>query len=252
MESIIRNIFDQYERKSRLYPALLTLAPLISTALLLYGGSFQVFSSAASILIGCGVLFSFANVAREYGKSKEESLFRKWGGKPTTQLLRHSDSVFDQPSKRRYHALLSKAINEEFPTPDEEANDSDKADRIYESGIRWLIERTRDKKKYDLIFQENIRYGYYRNMYGLKKYGFVSCFISLSIVAIKNRSIFNELEHTGWRGIGALNEYSLMAILISMLFGLFWFLKVNELAVQKAAGIYSKQLVQSLDALDQK
>ena len=109
------------------------------------------------------------------GKRLEEIPYREWGGKPTTQLLRHRDNTIEGVTKQRYHAFLAGKINVPFPDKNQEANNSVAADEVYQSGVRWLLNHTRpeDNKKFELIFKENVAYGFRRNALGVKPLGLV-------------------------------------------------------------------------------
>ena len=93
------------------------------------------------------------NICREMGKRLEEKLYREWGGKPTTQILRHRDGSIDSVTKRRYHAFLAAKINAAFPDTKQEKNDPAKADEAYQSGARWLLDHTRRRKEIRFTLQ---------------------------------------------------------------------------------------------------
>jgi len=42
------------------------------------------------------------------------------------------------------------------PSQEIKATAAEAADSYYESAIKWLLEKTRDKKKYSMIFKENM------------------------------------------------------------------------------------------------
>ena len=172
IESIVR-LFDPYERHARLYPALLVFLPVGLTAFFLYGAHVSLMVSAVGLLAGCGVLFWIAGLVRDAGKKREPGLFDLWGGKPTTQLLRHRNSMIDVVTKKRYHAAISKAINLAIPTSEQEANDPAFADQAYASATKWLLERTRDPIRFALLLKENYSYGFHRNMLGARWLGIV-------------------------------------------------------------------------------
>lgn len=51
---------------------------------------------------------------------------------------------------------------------------------MYQSAVRWLLNQTRDVKKFHLLFKENITYGFRRNALGLK---YIGLFLSAASVA---------------------------------------------------------------------
>ena len=56
-----------------------------------------------------------------------------------------------------------------LPTVAAEANNPAGSDSVYMSATKWLLSQTRDTKVYSLLFQQNINYGYRRNMLGLRR-----------------------------------------------------------------------------------
>src|SRR5229473_4069034 len=175
LDDIVAKVTDPYDRQARLYPALLCLLPLLSLVTLLYAPNVSALTGVVTIAVSCGGLFLMTNICREMGKRLEEKLYREWGGKPTTQLLRHRNNTIEGVTKRRYHAFLATKINVPFPEQDQEANNLAAADEVYQSGVRWLLNHTRpeDNKKFDLIFKENVAYGFRRNALGVKPLGLV-------------------------------------------------------------------------------
>ena len=71
-------------------------------------------------------------------------------------------------TKRAYHAALQE-LAPDFRLPDAsaEARDPDAADGIYRAVIRRLIDLRRGPK-YPLIHNDNIAYGFWRNLLGMK------------------------------------------------------------------------------------
>ena len=146
LESVLANITDPYQRKARIYPALLALLPAIATALLLYSPGISALANLGSVAVVCGGLYLISNLSRKLGKRLEPRLYTRWGGTPTSQLLRHQDTTIEGPTKVRYHSFLSRKIGVPFPSNDQEHENPVAADEIYRSAVRWLLNRTRDEK----------------------------------------------------------------------------------------------------------
>ena len=126
---LVAKVTDPYERRARLYPALLVLLPLFAMVALLYAPQAASFTAALTIAVSCGGLYLLTNLSREFGERLEERLFQRWGGKPTTQLLRHRDKTIDAVTKRRYHSFLASKINHSFPDEEQERNNPEAADQ---------------------------------------------------------------------------------------------------------------------------
>ena len=205
LDNLVAKVTDPYERQARLYPALLALLPLLATVVLLYAPQASSFSVALTIAVSCGGLYLLTNLCREFGKRLEEQLFQQWGGKPTTQLLRHRDKSIESVTKRRYHLFLATKINHTFPDEDQEKHNPDAADGIYQSGIRWLLNHTRpdDSKKFDLLFKENIAYGFRRNALGLKPLGLIISIVSLLWALVAADVLFGLAQQKLWVDSGS-------------------------------------------------
>ena len=86
-------------------------------------------------------------------------------------MLRHRDGRIDTVTKERYQIPGRSGPKLSFPTAIEEASDAGAADAVYISATRWLLSQTRDTKTFSLLFQQNINYGYRRNVLGLRPWG---------------------------------------------------------------------------------
>ncbi len=58
-----------------------------------------------------------------------------------------------------------------LPSPEAEATDPEAADSLYDSAVQWLIPQTRSGGRFPLVFQENVNYGFRRNLWGLRPIG---------------------------------------------------------------------------------
>ncbi len=176
------NLFDDYNRKARLYPALLTIGPVFWTVAafdpsLIIGSLSHVLSS---IILFSGALTLLSNLARWRGKIKERTLIEKWGGWPSTSLLRHRDVTIESFTKARYHRKLENICEGlQMPTEEEEGVNPSEADERYRSATRRLIEKRREKE-YHLVHAENAQYGFRRNLLGLKSTALtILCLVTL-------------------------------------------------------------------------
>jgi hypothetical protein len=165
---------QNYTLLARTYPVLLTCLPILVVGVS-YGLQLR---EAGHILASFGVtgalFFLLSQFGRNRGKLKEPGLWAEWGGPPTIQILRHSNDYLDMYTKRKYHNRLSQlsgtnaVVNEKY-----EMSNPQKSDDIYQSWARFMISKTRDKTKFSLLFDENINYGFRRNLWGLKPYAIV-------------------------------------------------------------------------------
>lgn len=155
-----------YELTARLKPALLTLLPLFLLAAIWLPEVWTFLGALVGLLSACGVTYLLAQIARHLGKALQARLVED-GPSLSTALLRHADDRIDPHTKRRHHALLA-SMGLDVPTADEESTDPIEADRRYRACTSWLLEATRDERRFKLLLQENISYGFRRNLLALK------------------------------------------------------------------------------------
>lgn len=244
---MLERLLDPYERKARLTPSLLAISPVLGVSFGLHGVKPELSAVLVGFLSTFGVIYLMASIARELGKRLENRLFDSWGGKPTTILLRHRDRTLDPLTKSRYHAFLSQRIGVPFPTADQEHDDPVSADDRYAAGAKWLLDQTRDTRKFPLLFKENISYGFRRNCLGLKPYALLIAAGSLVWVSVAVGAVTNNGLHLdallsaspgAWIGVAG----SSLAILA-------WLFFFTERTVQTAAFSYADFLLRACDTL---
>lgn len=235
-------VTDQYERVARLYPALLALLPLLVVLLTTSVVGKPLATQLLSLAGACGVTYLLANVSRMLGKAQEAKLFARWGGTPTTQMLRHRDVFIDPHTKQRYHAFLARKLKTDFPTCDEEAESPEAADERYRAGVKWLLARTRDKKRFGLLFKENLSYGFHRNGFGLKWIGTLS-----GLVATVWLAFVTYADAQGkW---SMLPPDRLVVAGVATTITLAWAVYFTESRVRQAAHLYADMLLRACDDL---
>jgi hypothetical protein len=250
MESLIR-FFDGYSRTARLYPALLTLAPLVLTVALAEPGAINSgkVQAIVSVVVLLGGTYLIASLARSRGKVREQELLKVWGGWPTTILLRHSDDTIDPETKARYHGLLAAMTGKPTTTKVEELLDPKGCDHRYRAATTRLMEARRDAK-YGLVHNENASYGFRRNLLGLKPVG-IAVSLSAMLVAVAAWQIglqgFNgiSLILAGWNHPVPVNL--LTAFVLDSMFAFLWVSVVTEGFVRQAANEYALALLRTLD-----
>lgn len=235
-------VTDQYERAARLYPALLALLPLLIVLITTSVFGKPLATQLMTVTGACGVAYLLANISRMLGKAHEERLFAKWGGVPTTQLLRHRNETIDPHTKQRYHAFLASKIKIEFPTREAELASPDSADEIYRAGVKWLLGKTRDKKRFSLLFKENISYGFHRNGFGIRWFGGLSGLISLMWLAISSSAY----DVATWVALPAEQKVTVGIVVVITLV---WVVYFGELRVRQAAHAYADMLLRACDDL---
>lgn len=235
----IKDIFDTYGRKARLQPTLYFILPLMVTLFVWVPSIYNVWGAIVSFAASWGVLTLLTGWTREKGRTAEKRLYNEWGDKPTTIWLRRNDSNLDDTTKNRYYAFLESSIEGwKAPTTEEERTDPKSGDGRYDSAVKWLLEYTRNTTDFPLVFKELISYGFRRNVYGMKKFGIVICFIAV----IVNCSLIYFVNPSG-----TLLFLSIALIAGSLLSVLIWSFVVTKDWVKDSAYAYARALLASCD-----
>lgn len=232
--------FDTYSLKARVFPVFLTLAPVVLLLAAVVPEGLKLPIGAAAALVFAPVSFFFSQVGADFGKRLEKSLWTNWGGPPTTRFLRHGNSEFNEVTRGRVHAKL-RQLGHHVPTREEQEYDQTAADSYHQSCTEDLIRRTRDAKKFPLVFKGLTEYGFRRNLLGLKAFG-----VSLTVVGVAGSAW---ATHTSWNATTELPAVSLVAGLISAGLFLAWLVWVTERTVKLSADRYARFLLEA--ALEQ-
>lgn len=236
----VDKFFDKYVWQARVWPGFLTFLPLVMAFFAWDPKIEDAAKPFVSVAVGAGIIALLASVARSAGKKAETRLVKKWGGLPTTILLRHSDPTIDKGTKRRYHGALAKLVSTaRVPSPEQEAADLGAADGVYQAWTRYLIAKTREKKRFDLVFAENMEYGFRRNLFGLRPFG-----IAVSVASATACGWETWVHrHTG----GLALDTALLALCVAMT--VVWSFVINGEWVLQGGKAYALRLLEATDLL---
>ncbi len=161
-------MLDSYTRRARIAPASLVAIPAVGV---LVAGltSPSTLARISAIAVG-GVGLVLAGLVRDRGRAIQDALWRSWGGSPTVQRFRWRDAD-DPETVRRLHEDISLVIERPLPDMEDEARDPTAADSAYDDAVAVLRERTRDRARFPLVFEENADYGFRQNALGLRWVG---------------------------------------------------------------------------------
>jgi hypothetical protein len=236
-------LIDEYNIRARLLPCGVAGASAIILLFVMIPweriGLPQLAATAGSLAL----LYALADLARRRGQSVELQLYEKWGGKPTTVMLRHAETEFDAQAKSACHKFSASKVDMPWPTPADEAENPAVCDATYERGVTWLRENTRDTKKFKLLFDELITHGFRRNLFGLKWIVVVLdvLIVGGTVVAFL-RGAPLDIEHS----VGAKLIFALGFTFFHLLYML---VGVTEASVRQAGYQYARQLFMTCASL---
>jgi hypothetical protein len=247
----ISSLLDSYSRTARLYPALLTIAPIAWTVAVFLPGFItkDVAETILTAFVFFGGLTVLVSLARSRGKALEPRLISAWGGWRTTVLLRHSDNTIEKYTKARYHEkLVALCDGLALPSPNIEAQDPKDADERYRSATKRLIELRRDAK-YGMLHKENGLYGFRRNLLGLKPLAIViTCLVMIvtGLIWWHGASLPMRTVDDVFSDLAARWQIYVVEAL-NVVYLVFWMSIVHQEFVRQAADEYATALFRTLE-----
>ena len=245
---------DEYTFKARVQPVMLAALP-IAALLVAWVPNASFISGGVAGGIGAAAGAALvAQLGRDRGRQKQPELWERWGGPPTTRLLRFRDSSNRVVLDRR-RANLQRVTGRVLPSEDEEAEDPAGADQAYEAAVGFLREATRDRSRFPLVFAENVNYGFRRNLWGLKPFGLsVATLAALVSWALFMTSASPLAEESWIEGVisspdGATTTRLVASVLNTGAIAVWLFLITPEW-IRTAAEAYAERLLSAVDAID--
>ena len=236
--------FGSYERKARLAPAFILALPIGMTTFAWFHGESLGLQTLKSVGLSGALLAAlavlFAAVARVMGKSRERGLWESWGGNPAVDLLRHRNSNLSSVTRQSYlecAATILLASSTPPPTADQEGRDPATADAYYQALVDKLIESTRDRQRFPLIFEENRNYGFSRNLWGMKTLGIL--FSALSVAGC------SALLYIEWDMTKSISALSFVVFIFDLGMLSIWIFAVTRESVKVPAVAYARVLLAS-------
>ncbi|MDD5259591.1 MAG: hypothetical protein PHD29_06470 [bacterium] len=227
---------NDYTVQSRFMPVLIVFVPI---GILIWACMMGAYNLLVSTLSGSMVIViisaGLSQIGRDLGKRKEPSLFKMWGGAPTTQMLTSGKSILNEETIKRYHAKLRTLTN----TKDTNIQGADQT-ALLETYILFLRENTRDARKYPLVNKENINYGFRRNLWAMKPSAIAITIIS--VILLFAYFIFS-------LDAGNINDRAIIAIIFNISILVLWTFRINPEWVRLAAVAYAERLIASCELM---
>ncbi len=229
-------VIDQYSLRARLLPSLITSVPVLILAILFFDQELSILNSTVSVIVWAGIYYLLSQIGRDFGKKREGHLFSKWGGKPTTLLISYKYSS-NRVRIDHIHKKIQQLLPDlKIPTELEEEMYPNESSDIYDSIVQLLRQRTRNKKEFPLIYEENCNYGFRRNLWGLKTVGIILNLVGLLFLAYK-------LYQTILLNIPVSSPIFISALILVALL-IMWVFLINTEWVKISAFAYAERLVE--------
>jgi hypothetical protein len=227
-------LLDEYERKARLTPGPLSILPVAFSVATLGPKQYPAVSVAAGLLTTAGGTYLLAVVVAQFGRLAQEGLWKEWGGRPTTQLLRLQSSAINATQRDIWRSALEAATGVRLSSLRQEAANPQAADDTIEAATDQMRYLSHDSR-FRTLATENAQYGFERNMYGFRWIGravaALSCAALIVVVIIGAQAT----------SITAL----VVGIVVNALILIGWLFTPSKGRTRGAAFRYGSQLLQA-------
>jgi hypothetical protein len=231
--------FDSYSIQARLKPTLLVVLPAGFLVTSFFPPKLLLEGSIVGIASTLGVTYLLAELGRDVGRKKQPKLWKCWGGTPSTRMLRHRDKTLSPLTRERYHTKLEKFLGRKMPTIEEEKQNPSEADLVYKTCGDYLLEKTRDAKRFPLILKENISYGFRRNLWGMKPAG-----IFISLIGLFG---CGAIAANRWTESEEFAPIPILGTIVSAMAMALWIFRIKPDWIRLPAEAYAQRLLASCD-----
>ncbi len=223
------DLLDAYNIRARLSASVILLAPIAVTFFL----CFNKVSTIASSSVFVFVLLAFTNYI--------PLLQRRFQGRNSrrnyaSDFLSQNDQTIDSVTKERYYRKLA-TIDESF-SPFNNSTDSQTLKKCCDSAVVYLRVHTRDNH---LVLEENINYGFCKNLYINKPIGIFLCSLLACFLIIYIALHLKSGDNV------SLEFYC--AFIFNVILLIFWILGITKKMVNTSAIQYAKTLLSAIDEL---
>ena len=184
---------DDYDRFARFLPVVIVSSPIAVGVTVVTGVAVNVWLTLIPFPVIMGLSTLFASITANAGKRIEWQLWQDWDGPPTTRYLRHGNREYNQFTRLRLHEHMN-SLGFSVPSPEAERADPDSADDKYEAYVIELKSKTRDRRKFPLVRTYLKQYGFFRNLFAIRRIGVVIA-IAMAIFGVIY-ALSNPLELT--------------------------------------------------------
>lgn len=171
-----------YERRARLVPGLLAVAPVTITVITLGLKAYPAVALSLGVLTAAGGAYLLSVIVGNAGRRIQDDIFKAWGGRPTTQLLRTRNSDVNPAQREIWRTAIEAATGVKLLSKRRELSDPAMADYTIEAATDQMRHLT-DDERFPRVAAENAAYGFERNLWGFRWFGRSIAFLCLLVTA---------------------------------------------------------------------
>jgi hypothetical protein len=236
------SLLDAYERKARLTPGLLAVAPVAFMIVTLGFKKFPAVAVAVAVLSATGGGYALSVLVAHLGRRAQVHLWDSWDGPPTIRFLRTRYEAANPVQREVWRRAIEMTTGVALLTPDAEAADPTLADNTIRTAVDQMRRLGQDPA-FPLVAAENTQYGFERNLYGFRWVGRVisaTCTAVLVLIGLLASQ-------------SASQAFSFQAIIagafIDCLFFVGWIAIPSVKRTKGAADRYAEQFLQAVVAV---
>lgn len=232
-------LINSYDRRARLTPGLLAIAPVTFAVATLGLKRFPAIAVAAGVLTAAGGGYLLSVLVAHFGRVAQQKLWQSWSGRPTTHLLRTRETASNVTQRDIWRQAIVEITGVALLTPRREASNPQAADDAIEAAVDQVRFLGQDQR-FPMVALENAQYGFERNMYGFRWLG--RSVAALSTVTLAITLFVAQPAHPKGLSTGAL----VAGILVDAAFGIGWILIPSAKRTEAAGYRYANQLLQAV------
>ncbi|ABC77923.1 hypothetical protein [Syntrophus aciditrophicus] len=178
----LKDFFDEYSLKARVYPSLIALAPLF---LFIYYvlkddvGAGIVTNLISSTTITVVATYFLADVVRNLGKFLETKVFGNELYFPSTEILLNNNQHISQDRRSIIYENVKTDFDVSLSTAQEEIKDEVLARQKIKEAVGSIRQKVGNGR---LLLQFNIRYGFWRNLVGISLFSSFLCLFNIVFI----------------------------------------------------------------------
>ncbi len=226
--------FGAYNFRARISVGIILFAPCLLQIYLLIPEMKNLSSTIVIAIIFYGLCNLIIVYCRNFGVKAMKKCFPNM--LPAQEYLLPSNSKINAVTKQRYYNFFLKHIDG-FKIFD---NDN-KMIPYVSTAITWLISKTRDAKKFPLIAEENMNFGFSYNLLGLKPFGITICILGVIFTSL--------LTFFSLKDLISINICkTLISLIVYWFFFFLWIFVITKKLVISAGQKYASALLSACDS----
>jgi hypothetical protein len=244
---LLQAMTDRHRLCTQVWPALLTLLPVFAALIKERWVSPNGIALVSTVFIGVGGTGMLSLVMQDCGRRRAHKLFRRCGGRPGVEMLRHWNTTVDRETKRGLRAHLTQRLGIRLPTPTEERRNPAAADKSYQRAVVGCECRSPDRLSFPLLWQHKTASEFLINGLAARWLGFTIATSVMLWTCLSHSSMSIE-EQPRLELIASLSLHfgSLSVMLVSLLMAVTWLFFFTPHRAVSAAWSYDELLLEPI------